>query len=105
MEKVYENALLIELREAGLKCESQKPITVFYKGQIVGSYFADMLVSDKIILQLKATETIIVENEIQLVNYLRATEIEVGLILNFGSIPQYKRKVLSNEFKLHIRMN
>lgn len=98
-EKVYENALTIELKKLKLKCENQKPITVYYEGEVVGSYFADIVVEDLIVIELKAVEDIIIEHEIQLVNYLRATEMEVGLLLNFGTEPQYKRKVLSNEFK------
>ncbi|MES2139301.1 MAG: GxxExxY protein [Bacteroidota bacterium] len=102
-EKVYENALSIELKKMNLKCENQKPVTVYYDGNIVGSYFADIIVDDKVIIELKAVDLIIEEHEIQLVNYLRATEMEVGLLLNFGTHPQYKRKVLSNEFKKHLR--
>ncbi|MDO9186634.1 MAG: GxxExxY protein [Bacteroidia bacterium] len=102
-EKVYENALSIELKKLNLKCENQRPVTVYYEGNIVGSYFADIIVEDKVIVELKAVDLIIEEHEIQLVNYLRATEMEVGLLLNFGTDPQYKRKVLSNEFKKHFR--
>jgi GxxExxY protein len=102
-EKVYENALSIELKKMNLKCENQKPVTVYYEGVIVGAYFADIIVEDKVIIELKAVDIIIEEHEIQLVNYLRATEMEVGLLLNFGTDPQYKRKVLSNEFKKHLK--
>ncbi len=100
-EKVYENALTIELKKMNLKCENQKPISVYYDDEIVGSYIADMIIEDKIVVELKAVEGIIEQHEIQLVNYLRATEMQVGLLLNFGTEPQYKRKVLSNEFKKH----
>lgn len=102
-EKVYENALSIELKKLNLKCENQRPVNVYYEGNIVGAYFADIIVEDKVIVELKAVDLIIEEHEIQLVNYLRATEMEVGLLLNFGTDPQYKRKVLSNEFKKHLR--
>ena len=97
--------MTIELKKLNLKCQNQKPISVFYEGEVVGSYFADIVVEDLIVIELKAVEEIITEHEIQLVNYLRATEMEVGLLLNFGTEPQYKRKVLSNEFKKHRSKN
>ena len=96
LEKVYERSLKIELEKAGFFVESQKPINVFYESQIVGEYFADLLVENKVILELKATETICKEHENQLINYLKATEIEVGLLLNFGKKPEIKRKAFSN---------
>ena len=99
LEKVYENAMLIELKSFGLNCEKQNPIKVYYNEQIVGDYYADIIVEDKVIIELKAVENIAPEHEVQLVNYLKATEIEVGLLLNFGSKPQYKRRVLSEEYK------
>jgi GxxExxY protein len=99
LEKVYENALLIELKKLGLACEKQVPIDVFYDGQNVGLYFADIIVNDCVIIELKAAEALIEEHEAQLVNYLRAAEVEVGLLLNFGKEPGHKRKVLTNEFK------
>ncbi|MBL7883947.1 MAG: GxxExxY protein, partial [Bacteroidia bacterium] len=102
LEKVYENAMMIELKKKGLDCERQVPIDVFYDTEYVGNYYADIIVNQKVIIELKAAEFLIAEHESQLVNYLRATKIEVGLLLNFGSEPQYKRKVLSNEFKKHI---
>lgn len=96
LEKVYENALLYELREMGLQVEKQMRIEVFYEQQIVGDYFADLVVEDRVIIELKAAEGLRPEHEAQLLNYLRATQIEVGLLLNFGSKPQFKRKVYSN---------
>ena len=99
LEKVYENALLIELKKLGLVCEKQVPIDVFYDEQNVGLYFADIIVNDCVIIELKAGEALIEEHEAQLVNYVRATEIEVGLLLNFGKEPGHKRKVFTNEFK------
>lgn len=99
LEKVYENALFIELESMGLICEKQKPINVFYEDHKVGSYFADLIVENKIILELKAAEFLIEEHELQLINYLKATEIEVGLLLNFGKTPAFKRKVFSNDRK------
>ena len=99
LEKVYENAKIIELRRIGLTCVKQQPIRVFYDEQAVGDYFADIVVEDLIILELKAGETIAEEHELQLINYLKATEKEVGLLLNFGKKPSFKRKVFSNKNK------
>ena len=91
--------MLIELRKLGLSCEKQKQIEVFYDHQSVGIYFADIIVENKVIIELKAAEILIEEHEIQLVNYIKATHIEVGLLLNFGKEAHFKRKVLSNEMK------
>ena len=99
LEKVYHNAFLIELRKYGLNCNSQLPITVFYDDKEVGFYIADIVVNDCVIIEIKAAEGICEEHEAQLTNYLRATEIEVGILLNFGKTPGYKRKVFSSEFK------
>ncbi|HWB64640.1 MAG TPA: GxxExxY protein [Chitinophagales bacterium] len=99
LEKVYENAMMMELAKFDLKVTAQKPIKVFYDNKEVGSYFADIVVNDCVILELKAAETLCEEHEAQLLNYLKATEIEVGLLMNFGKIPQFKKKVFSNEFK------
>ncbi len=99
LEKVYENALLIELNDCGLKCESQLPISVYYNNQRVGNYFADLIVEDLIIIELKAAESIDEAHEIQLINYLKATKIEVGLLLNFGKKPEIKRKLFTNNLK------
>ncbi len=102
LERVYENAMMIELKKLGMECEKQKQIDVFYDGQNIGLYFADIVVENKIIIELKATEMLIEEHEIQLVNYLKATDLEVGLLFNFGKTPEYKRKVFLNEFKKQI---
>jgi len=99
LEKVYENALAHELRKSGLTVWQQKPIPVFYDGVNVGEYFADLLVSDLIIIELKAAERIAKAHEAQLINYLRATNIELGLILNFGPTPEYKRKLYTSDRK------
>ena len=94
LESVYEKCLLIELRKAGLYAESQKPITVYYDDEIVGTFIADIIVNDTIILELKSVRRIIEAHEVQLVNYLVATEKPVGLILNFGERKvEIKRKV------------
>ncbi len=103
LEKVYENAMMIELQNMGLKCRQQQHIDVYYKEEKVGDYFADIVVEDTIIIELKAAEGIIEEHEAQLVNYLRATDMEVGLLLNFGKTPQHRRKVLTEEYKKYSR--
>ena len=99
-EKVYENALFIELVSMGLFVEKQKPIKVYYEGIEVGEYFADLIVEGCVIVELKAAEALCEEHEFQLINYLKATEIEVGLLLNFGKKTEFKRKVFSNEKNL-----
>jgi GxxExxY protein len=103
LEKVYENALLIELNSLGLKCEKQKGIKVYYKNEIVGDYFADIIVEECVILELKAAENIIEEHEFQLINYLKSTHCEIGLLLNFGKNPQIKRKIFTNDKKKNLR--
>lgn len=98
LEKVYERSLILELTESGLICQSQYPITVYYKGADVGHYCADILVENIIILELKATD-IVLAHEYQLMNYLKATEIEVGLLLSFGKEPKFSRKIFTNDKK------
>ncbi|UCF64484.1 MAG: GxxExxY protein [bacterium] len=93
LEKVYENALIVELRRAGLKYEQQKRIQVYYKENLVGEYFADLVIEDKIIVELKSAEKISKEHEFQLINYLKSTEFQIGLLLNFGKKPEFKRKI------------
>ncbi len=83
LEKVYENALLVELRSRGLKVESQVPIKVKYKGKEVGEYFADMVVQNQVILELKAVDSLQKIHEAQLLNYLKATGYKMGLLVNF----------------------
>lgn len=100
LEKVYQNSLLIELRNKGLDVTSQKKIKVFYKGNEVGEYYADLIVENKIILELKAVEYIVEEFENQLLNYLRGTDCEVGLLLNFGKKPEFRRKIYENNRKI-----
>lgn len=99
LEKVYENAMLLELRNQGLKSEKQRPIKVFYEERLVGEYYADIIVEDLIILELKAAENIVEEHELQLINYLKATDIEIGLLLNFGKKPEFRRKIFTNDRK------
>lgn len=96
LEKIYENAICYELRKLGFTVDVQKRIDVFYKEISVGHYFADLLVNEKIILEIKACENLIPEHQYQLINYLKATDCEVGLLLNFGRKPQFTRKVFEN---------
>jgi GxxExxY protein len=95
-EKVYENALAIEMARLGLKFQQQLPIIVYYLGNVVGEFVADFLVEDKVMLELKAVQELAQENEAQLLNYLKATTVEVGLLLNFGPKAQHIRKVFDN---------
>ena len=99
LEKVYENAMAIELRKMGLEVKCQYPITVFYESEIVGEYFADIIVNDLITIELKASKSLLEKHECQLINYLKATEVELGLLMNFGKIAEFKRKIFLNKFK------
>jgi len=94
LEKVYENALRLELEILGLAVETQRPIKVFYRNQIVGEYYADLIVDGKVIVEIKAAESLSPAHSDQIVNYLKATSIEVGLLLNFGKKPEFSRRVL-----------
>lgn len=99
LEKVYEKALAIELRKNGVEVKCQHPISVLYEGEIVGEYFADIIVNNIVVIELKATKELSEENECQLINYLKTTDIELGLLLNFGKEPEYKRKIFMNKYK------
>ena len=99
LEKVYENAMFIELTSLGFKVEKQKKILVYYYGSIVGDYNADLIAEDVVTVELKISECNVAENECQLINYLKATNIEAGLLLNFGKTPQMKRKIFDNDKK------
>ena len=99
LEKVYENSMMLELKKFGLDAKKQFPINVNYDGFRVGEYFADIIVNDSVIIELKAAENLCPEHEAQLINYLKATNIEVGLLMNFGKKPQFKRKVFSKKYK------
>ena len=99
LEKVYQNSMYIELTERGFYVEAQKQIKVFYKGIGVGDYYADLVVNDTVIIELKAAEFMVKEFEWQLINYLKGTSIEVGLLLNFGKKPEFFRKVYENSRK------
>jgi len=94
LEKVYHKALVVELDKRGFSIQSQKPISVKYENQVVGEYFADIVVEDKVIVEVKAVEKINSIFEAQLLNYLKASELKVGLIVNFADLVQIKRMVL-----------
>jgi len=96
LEKVYQNALAIEIRKTELRVNHEQPIIVYYDNAIVGEYVADLVVDEKIILELKAVKELSSAHEVQLVNYLKATGMEVGLLINFGHSVQVKRKILTN---------
>jgi len=99
LEKVYENALAIELADLGLTVAQQVPVEVVYKRKQVGHYEADLVVNDLVIVELKAADELIKKHEAQLLNYLKATRFEVGLLLNFGPDPRFKRKAFDNARK------
>jgi GxxExxY protein len=99
LEKVYVSALIIELKKQGLEVVHNFQIRVHYSGQVVGEYFADLIVANLIIIEVKAAQAIAAEHEAQLLNYLKATPYEVGLVLNFGPKAQYKRKAYDNANK------
>lgn len=100
LEAVYGNALYKELSSKGIKCECQKKIDVYYKGDIVGHYIPDMIVDNKIIVELKAVAELRLEHEWQLLNYLSASEIQIGLLINFGHSVEIRRKIMTNRKKL-----
>jgi len=92
LEKVYENALCIELREADFKVLQQHPVPVYYCNRMVGDYFADLLIDDQIVVEIKAVENLASIHEVQLVNYLAGTNLDTGLLINFGQSVEVKRK-------------
>ena len=96
LEKVYENAMMIEFKKDGIQAVAQAAIKVLYEGEVIGEYYADVMVENKMIVEIKATKSLATEHEAQLLNYLKATDIEVGLLLNFGPKPEIKRKVFDN---------
>ena len=99
LESIYKNAMIIELASQGLNARAEQPIAVHYNGPVVGTFAADIVVEDRVIVELKAKEKLAEAHEAQLTNYLRATEIEVGLLFNFGKAPEFKRKFFSNANK------
>lgn len=99
IESVYHNAMILELVAQGFSVETEKAIAVYYENNVVGTFSADLVVNSKIIIELKAKDTLHPAHEAQLTNYLRATEIELGLLFNFGKKPEFKRTYFSNENK------
>ena len=96
LEKVYENAMMYEFKKAEISATSQSPIKVLYEDEIMGEYYADILVDDKVIVEIKAAKSLAPNHKAQLLNYLKATDKEVGLLLNFGPKPEINRKVFDN---------
>ena len=105
LEKVYENALVIELQKMGFNISQQHNIKVYYDMKMVGDYYADIIVDDNIIIELKAAESLKKEHKAQLINYLKATNKEVGLLLNFGKTPEFKRAIFTNDRKKSMQAN
>lgn len=103
IENVYQNALYKEMKKRNIPCMAHPRINVYYKDEIVGYYEADIVAFDTIILELKAVSTLTKEHELQLVNYLKATDIEVGLLLNFGPEPEIKRKAFSLYYRNQLK--
>ena len=99
LEKVYENAMMYEFKKAGIPAVSQSPINVLYENEIMGEYYADILIDDKVIIEIKAAKSLASDHKAQLLNYLKATDKEVGLLLNFGPKPEISRKVFDNNKK------
>ncbi|MBI9087278.1 MAG: GxxExxY protein [Desulfobacterales bacterium] len=100
LEKVYQNALIIELTHAGLSAKAETPVKVFYDSQIVGDYIADIVVGENVVLELKSVKLLNPAHEAQLTNYLKATGMEVGLLINFGESVQVKRRVYTSARKV-----
>ena len=103
LKKVYQNAMYFELKARGLKVESQKEIKVYFKQQLVGEYYSDLIVENKVIIELKATEVLMNAHVAQTINYLKATPIEIGILLNFGSEPEFKRLIYTNNKKSNLK--
>lgn len=104
-EKVYENAMIVELQLMGLTAVQQQRMEVFYRGNNIGLYFADIVVNDAVIIELKSCEKIADVHEAQLLNYLKASEMQVGLVMNFGPSATFRRKIFTNDRKpyMHLR--
>ena len=99
LEKIYEKAMIIEFEKMGLDYVNQSPVKVYYEGEVLGNYVADFIVENKVIVELKAIRQLAKTDENQLLNYLTATDLEVGLLLNYGEKPEIKRKVFDKELK------
>ena len=96
LEKVYEKAMMLEFKKESIPAVFQSPIEVLYENEIIGEYYADILVDNHVIVEIKAAKRLSQENEAQLLNYLKATKAEIGLLLNFGAKPEIKRKAFDN---------
>ncbi len=96
LEKIYEKAMIIECKKDNISAVPQYPIKVSYENEIIGEYYADIVVDNKVIIEIKAARQLAKEHEAQLLNYLKATDIEVGLLLNFGPEPEVRRKAFDN---------
>jgi GxxExxY protein len=99
LEKVYENALMLELIDSGFNVKRQNAISVYYKGQMVGEYYSDLIVDDLILVELKSVETLAGAHRNQTINYLKASKLEVGLLMNFGETPTFERFLFTNDKK------
>jgi len=99
LESVYEKAIALVLKESELKVDSQKQLSVYFRNSIIGEFKPDLIINNCVIVELKAVKAIVPEHEAQLINYLKATEVEVGLLLNFGDKPEFKRIVYENKRK------
>lgn len=99
IERVYHNSMIVELVRNRISVETEKPIAVYYEDKVVGTFSADLVIEGKIILELKSADVLHAAHEAQLINYLRATEIELGFVFNFGKQPEFKRKYFSNDNK------
>lgn len=104
LERVYQNAFYLALKQEGLEVEAQRKIKVLFRRVEVGDYYADLIVNDLIIIELKAAEVLVEANEAQLLNYLRGTEIEVGSLFNFGKKPEIRRKIYDNNLKPNLKI-
>jgi len=106
LESVYQNALIWELRKTGLQAEAERPISVYYDGELVGAFTADLLVNDSLIVELKAIQSLAKAHEVQLVNYLVATGMDEGLLLNFGAERlEFKKKFPGSKTRARISVN
>lgn len=103
LESVYQTSLARALTDLGLRVGVEVPINVFFRGRIVGRFYADLVVENRVVIEVKAVGTLHGAHEAQLQHYLRATEMEVGLLLNFGAAPQVKRIIFSNDRKRSVK--
>ena len=102
IESVYHNAMIVEIARNGLSLEVKKPIAVYYDANVIGKFEADLVVEKRVIVELKAKERLHPAHEAQLTNYLRATDVEIGLLFNFGKRAEFKRKLFENDYKRHV---